>query len=398
MDACAAAGWRCVPAAERVPVRDGLGRVTAAPVRARWPAPRAACAAMDGIAIKAAPAAAVGVWQLAAAEFAWVDTGDPMPPGMDTVVERERVQFAADGNAQITGPAPPGLNVRAIGEDFPAGELLIDAGHRLRPADLAAAATAGHATLEVARRPVAAIIPTGDEIRPVGSALGPGEVTDSNSLLLSSRAGETGARPLVSDVQPDNPDAIAAEIRRAALRADVVLVIAGSSAGRSDHTAAVVGRAGGLTVRGVAVRPGHPVLLGYARPGEAHAGRGATAVPLIGIPGYPLAAAVIFELFAVPLLAALQGRQPADRLWQRAQLTCEWVSSPDVEDWVPVSLAPAPADEDSSSPVLATPGRRGAGSISRLMRAHAWWPVPIGKGKFTRGALIDVLPMPGALP
>jgi hypothetical protein len=126
MDACTAAGWRVGPAAERVPVRDGLGRVTGAPVRARWPAPRSACAAMDGIAIKAVPAA-VGVWQLATGSFAWVDTGDLMPAGMDTVVERERVQFGADGSAQITGPAPHGLNVRATGEDFPAGELLIPA-------------------------------------------------------------------------------------------------------------------------------------------------------------------------------------------------------------------------------------------------------------------------------
>jgi putative molybdopterin biosynthesis protein len=398
IDACTAAGWRGAPVTEQVPVRDGLGRVTAGPVRARWPTPRSACAAMDGIAIKAGPVAAVGVWQLAATSFTWVDTGDLMPAGMDTVVERERVQFGADGSAQITGPAPRGLNVRATGEDFPAGELLIPAGHCLRPADLAAAAAAGHATLEVARRPVAAIIPTGDEIRPVGAALGPGDVTDSNSLLLAARAGETGARARVSDVQPDDPEAIAAEILHAALAADVVLVIAGSSAGRSDHAAAVIVRAGGLAVRGVAVRPGHPVLLGHARPGRAHAGRGAMAVPVIGIPGYPLAAAVIFELFAVPLLAALQGRDPADRVWQRARLTSDWVSSVDVEDWVPVSLARAPAGEDSGCPVVATPGRRGAGSISRLMRAHAWWTIPIGKGKFTRGELIDVQPMPGAPP
>jgi putative molybdopterin biosynthesis protein len=384
--ACARAGWRGTPTAEQVPVRDALGRVTVAAVHARWPAPRSACAAMDGIAVKAA-VAAVDVWQLAASSFTWVDTGDPLPAGMDAVVERERVQLVADGSGQITGPAPPGLNVRAAGEDFPAGELLIRAGHRLRPADLAAAAAAGRTTLQVARRPVAAIIPTGDEIRPVGSALGPGDVTDSNSLLLASRAEETGARPLVSDVQPDDPDAITAEIRHAARAADIVLVIAGSSAGRSDHTAAVLARAGGLAVRGVAVRPGHPVLLGYTHPGP---------VPVIGIPGYPLAAAVIFELFAVPLLAALQGRQPPHRLWQRAQLACDWASSPDVEDWVPVSLAPAPAGEQADYPVVAMPGGRGAGSISRLMRAHAWWPIPIGQGKFARGELIDVQPMPAA--
>jgi molybdopterin molybdotransferase/putative molybdopterin biosynthesis protein len=387
IDACASAGWRGTPTAEQVPVRDALGRVTAAAVHARWPAPRSACAAIDGIAIKAAPAA-TGEWQLTATSFTWVDTGDPLPAGMDTVVERERVQFGADGSAQITGPVPRGLNVRATGEDFPAGELLIPAGHRLRPADLAAAVAAGRTTLQVAQRPLAAIISTGDEIRPAGSALGPGDVTDSNSLLLAIRAGETGARPLVSDVQPGEPDAITAEVRRAARAAGVVLVIAGSSAGRSDHTAAVVARAGGLAVRGVAVRPGHPVLLGYTHPGP---------VPVIGIPGYPLAAAVIFELFAVPLLGVLQGRPPVDRLWQRAQLACDWASPPDVEDWVPVSLAPAPAGEQADCPVVATPGRRGAGSISQLMRAHAWWPIPIGQGKFTRGEPIDVQLMPGAL-
>jgi putative molybdopterin biosynthesis protein len=374
-------------------VRDGLGRATAAAVRAHWPAPRSSCAAMDGIAIKAGPADEVGVWRLAASEFARIDTGDLIPAGMDTVVERERVQFGADGSAEITGPARRGLNVRATGEDFPAGELLIPAGHRLRPADLAAAAAAGLATLQVARRPVAAIIPTGDEIRPVGSVLGPGDVTDSNSILLASRTTETGAWPAVSQVQPDDPDAIAAEIRRAAAAADIILVIAGSSAGRGDHTAAVISRVGGLVVRGVAVRPGHPVLLGYARPDRALLRLNATAVPVIGIPGYPLAAAVIFELFAVPLLAILQGVQPAGRPWQRAQLACDWVSSRDVEDWVPVSIAPA--SQHSDSPVVATPGRRGAGSISRLMRAHGWWPIPIGQGKFTRGEHIDIHPMPG---
>jgi putative molybdopterin biosynthesis protein len=120
-----------------------------------------------------------------------------------------------------------------------------------------------------------------------------------------------------------------------------VLVIAGSSAGRSDHTAAVLTRVGGLAVRGIAVRPGRPALLGYARPGRIRADQPVPTVPVIGIPDYPLAAAVIFELFAVPLLAALQGMRAPDRAWQRIQLACDWTSSPDVEDWVPVSLPPA---------------------------------------------------------
>jgi putative molybdopterin biosynthesis protein len=104
---------------------------------------------------------------------------------------------------------------------------------------------------------------------------------------------------------------------------------------------------------------------------------------------------VTFELFAVPLLAALQGTQPADRVRQRAELASDWTSSPDVEDWVPVSLAPVPADRLSDGPVVAAPARRGAGSISQLMRAHAWWTIPVGQGKFARGEHIDVQLIPG---
>jgi putative molybdopterin biosynthesis protein len=307
------------------------------------------------------------------------------------VVERERVRLGADGTAEVTGPAPPGRHVRAEGEDFPAGRLLIPAGHRLRPADLAAAAAAGHDRLTVARPPVAAIIPTGDEVRPSGSALGPGEITDSNSVLLAARATEVGALPVVSGVQPDDPAVIAAEVRRAARAADLVLVIAGSSAGRRDHTATALRMAGGLTVCGVAVRPGHPVLLGHAS--RTQAGEAPSAVPVIGVPGYPLAAAVIFELFAVPLLATLHRGHP-ERPRRRARLACDWIGSADVEEWVPVSLAREPDRKG----LVAIPAGRGAGSLSRLLSAHAWWRVPLGAEKFLRGERIDVRPISGSLP
>ena len=404
IDACARAGWRGGPDIEQVPIWEGLGRITAGPVRARWPSPRSACAAMDGIAIRAGDLG--GGWRLPAASFTWVDTGDPMPPGTDTVVERERVELRADGSVEITGPTRRGRHVRARGEDFPAGQLLVPAGRRLGPADLAVGAAAGHAALAIARRPVVAIIPTGDEIRPVGSVLGPGEIIDSNSLMLAARASQVGAVPQVSLVQPDDPDVLAAETRLAALSADVVLVIAGSSAGRDDHTAAVLAQVGGVAVRGVAVRPGHPVLLGHVKPpGQPRSGHTeypAEVIPAIGIPGYPLAAAVIFELFAVPLLAALQGAQVSGRGRQRARLDRDWTSPAEVEEWVPVSLAqaqagtPGGAEESAKESAVATPVRRGAGSTSRLAQADAWWRIPAGRGRFTRGELIDVQPMPGA--
>ena len=280
---------------ERVAVGEALGRVTAVPVAARWPSPRSDCAAMDGIAVRAAdlaaaPAALVadalagdaetagGTVRLAAGMFEWIDTGDPMPPGADTVVVRERLLPQADGSLLIApaagagtgrghrkGHPARGRNVRTAGEDFAAEETLVPAGRRLRPGDLAAVAAGGHVTVTVARRPVVAIIPTGDEIRPVGAVPRWGDIIDTNSLMLSARCRQLGAVPVVSAVVPDDPDALAAELRRAAAQADLVLVIAGSSRGRGDHAPAVLAQVGGVAVAGVAVRPGHPALLGHAK-------------------------------------------------------------------------------------------------------------------------------------
>lgn len=393
--ACSQAGWHGSPVPERVPVGDGLGRVTAAEVRARWASPRFSCAAMDGIAISAphgeygTGGSPGGRWLLPAAGFTWVDTGDPMPAGTDTVVERERVEIRADGSALITGPAASGGNVRVRGEDFPAGAKLVPAGRRLRPGDLAVATAAGHATLQVARLPSVVIIPTGDEIRPAGAPLRPGDVADSNSVMLAARAVQAGAGPVTASVQPDDADEIVAEVRRVASAADLVLILAGSSAGRDDHTAAVLEQVGGVTARGVAVRPGHPVLLGHAKADAAG------VVPVIGVPGYPLAAAVIFELFALPLLTALQGNVTTNRTPRRALLGCDWTSATDVEEWVPVALSPSPRPDGPA--FTATPGAgHGAGAVSRISRADAWWRIPIGQGRFTSGDVVEIRPMDGA--
>ena len=219
--------------------------------------------------------------------------------------------------------------------------------------------------------------------------------------MLAARCRQLSAVPLLSEIQPDDPDALAAEIRRCAPVADLVLVIAGSSRGRGDHAAAVLAQVGGIAVTGVAIRPGHPALLGHAKhPG--HTARSAAIgqagiAPVIGLPGYPLATTVIFELFAVPLLAVLQGVRPAVSPAVLATLDRDWSSPSGVEDWVLVTLAPAAAD----SPILgglpvATPGRRGAGSISQLARADAWWPIPADQTAFTAGTPVEVLPLSDA--
>ncbi len=435
LDSLKRAGWGVEPATEQVPTADALGRVSAAPIVARWPSPRSDCSAMDGIAVRAARltadrnAAGTAV-RLPAGTFEWIDTGDPMPGDADTVVLREWLLPQEDGSLIIVpggltaeaadataatsaavgaaaadpagGPIAvrSGRNVRRMGEDFAAGELLCPAGRRLRPGDLAAAAAGGHGSVLVAQRPVVAIIPTGDEIRPLGSTARPGEILDTNSLMIAARCRQLSAVPTVSAIQPDDPDALAAEIRRCALDADLVLIIAGSSRGRGDHAAAVLAQVGGVAVTGVAVRPGHPALLGHAKqPGHrarsAPAGRAGIA-PVIGLPGYPLATTVIFELFAAPLLAAAQGVSQSTTPALVAALDRDWSSPPGIEDWVLVTLAPAAESAARGTLPVATPARRGAGSISQLARADAWWPVPADRTAFAAGEVIELRAIPDA--
>ena len=180
-EACAAAG--CPPRVEAVLLRveEAVGRVTAESVWAMRSSPAFDSAAMDGIAVRAAETVgAAETTPVLLDDFAVVDTGDPLPTGYDAVVMREHVHHTPDGWAELRAAVPPYQHVRSIGEDISATELLLPEGHRLRPVDIAACAAAGIVELLVRRKPRVVIIPTGDEIRPVGTELAPGEIADTN--------------------------------------------------------------------------------------------------------------------------------------------------------------------------------------------------------------------------
>jgi putative molybdopterin biosynthesis protein len=350
-------------ATERVGLADALGRVTAEPVWATRSSPSFDASAMDGIAVRAADTVGAGDTSpvlIAAGAYVIVDTGDPLPEGFDAVVMREQVHYAGEA-AELRAAVPPYQHVRSIGEDVATAELLLPEGHRLRPVDLAAAGAAGATELVVRRRPMVAVLPTGDEIRPIGTPTGPGEILDTNSLMLAGQAREVGCDAVVLPIEPDDPAGITAALRRAAARADLVILIAGSSAGRDDHTASVIEAAGTLAVHGVAVRPGHPVVLGAV-----------DATPVLGCPGYPVSAALTFEIFAAPLLARLEGASLRERPRARARLARKLASSMGMDDWVRVRLGRV------GGSLVATPLPRGAGVLTSLVRADGLLVVPAG--------------------
>jgi putative molybdopterin biosynthesis protein len=358
-----------------VALDEAVGRVTAEPIWASRSSPPFDAAAMDGIALRAADtrgASETTPLLLAPDEFAVVDTGDPLPEAYDAVVMREHVHYV-DGQAELRAAVAPYQHVRSIGEDISATELLLPAGHRLRAVDVAAAAAAGATEIVVRRAPVVAILPTGDEMRPAGSELAPGELLDTNSLMLAAQARAVGCEAVTLAIEPDDQGRIAAAIRGAIGRCDLMIVIAGSSAGRDDYTAQLVAELGTLAVHGVAVRPGHPVVLGAI-----------DATPVIGAPGYPVSASLTFDIFAAPLLADLEGVIAIPRPQTRARLARKVVSVIGSDDWVRVRLGRV------GGGLVASPLPRGAGVLTSLVRADGLLVIPTEVEGHHAGEEVDI--------
>jgi putative molybdopterin biosynthesis protein len=357
-------------APETIELALAVGRMTAGPVVARSSSPPFDAAAMDGIAVAAIATRDAPV-TLATDAFRPIDTGGVLPVGTNAVVKHEDISFA-DG-ATVEREVVPYANVRQVGEDVAVGDLLLRPSHDLRPVDLAVAASAGEATISVRRRPVVTILPSGDELVPLGFELGPGEIFETNSLMLGAMVEQAGGVARKAPIVPDDPNLLAEALGEAAARADLVLLLSGSAKGTADHTVAVIERLGKVVVQGVAVRPGHPVILGVV---------GTT--PVIGVPGYPVSAALAFELFAAPLLATLGGWHPTDRPRVRATARAEILSTPRSDEWVRVRIGRI------AGGLVVLPLRRGAGVLTSLSRADGLVCVPSGSSSVAEGDEVEV--------
>ena len=360
--ALADAGFGPLPA-EPVPVQEALGRVTAEPVWARISAPHYYAAAMDGIAVRAqetAGATETGPKRLTVGEQAvWVDTGDAMPAGFDAVVMVEHVQEVSGDAVEIHAPVAPWQHVRPLGEDVVATELLLPQGHALRPFDLGAVAAAGVTDVPVRRRPRVAVIPTGTELVEPGQPVAPGRIIEFNSLVLAGQISQWGGEPHRLGIARDDEATIKAAVARAVAAHDLVLVNAGSSAGAGDFTAAVIGELGHVVVHGVAIRPGHPVILGVVE-----------GKPVLGVPGYPVSAALTLELFVRPLLARMLATAEVRPPVVRAEMTRKVLSPLGEDEFLRVTLGRV------GERLVATPLHRGAGVITSLVRADGLVRIP----------------------
>ncbi len=365
---------------EEVPLDQALHRITAEPVWAKQSSPLDHVAAMDGYAVRSAETAGASdrrpITLLLGEQGAPVDTGDVIPQWADAVVPLEEVEAAGE-TIRLRTPYPPWHHVRAIGEDIVATELVLPSGHRIRPADLGAIAGSGYAAISVRRKPKVVVIPSGTELVPPGKPLKPGQIVEYNSLVLAAQIEAWGGAASRGPIVPDDPAAIERALL-AAEDADLILLNAGSSAGSEDYTAQVVARCGEVLVHGIAVRPGHPVLLGIV---DGSSGR---RIPMIGVPGYPVSAALTGEIFVRPLLERWLGIPQSVPETVEAVLTRKIRSHAGDEEYLRVALGRV------GEQVVAVPLSRGAGAISSLVHADGLLRIPPGVQGYVAGEKLQV--------
>jgi putative molybdopterin biosynthesis protein len=369
---------------EDAPLDAALGRVTARPVWAALSSPGYHASAMDGYAVRSADT--LGATETApvrlklgpGGQAQYVDTGDPLPSWADAVIMIEQVQLIGDEATggrviEIQASIASWTSVRPMGEDMVATELVLPANHILTPVDLGAIAGCGNARVNVRRKPRVAIIPTGTELVTVEqvnqNGLKSGDIIEYNSLVLAAEVRGWGGEPTRYPIVSDDYERIKATVREAAATHDLVLINAGSSAGSEDFTARVVEELGKLLVHGVAVRPGHPVILGVVKRGAESVERD-DAIPVIGVPGYPVSCALTGEIFVEPILSHWLGLPSREKTKVEATITRKLLSPMGEDEWVRVTVGRV------GERIVAAPLSRGAGVITSLVRADGIVRIP----------------------
>ncbi|NMC27335.1 MAG: molybdopterin biosynthesis protein, partial [Syntrophomonadaceae bacterium] len=368
-------GWFRLEA-EVINVADALGRWAAEPVLAKRSSPHYLASAMDGIAVKAAAtfaATETNPVTLPMAEVLVVDTGDYVPPEYDAVIMIEDVNTSGD-QVTLIKPAVPWQHIRSIGEDLVEQDMIVPSHTRIGPFEMASFKTSSVHELRVIRKPIVAIIPTGTELVENGyDDMPPGEIVESNSLMLAGLVQEWGGEPRRQPIVVDDRFLIRQAVIEAEKESDLIIVCSGSSAGREDYTAAIISELGRLIVHGLATRPGKPAILGIIN-----------NKPVIGVPGYPVSAALIFSLFAKPLIFARLGQEvPADEQLECA-ISRKFPSHAGVDEFVHVNAAQV------GNRFIAYPLSRGAGMSSILVKSDGQLCIPRGSEGLEAGAPCQV--------
>ena len=383
-----------IPGCERVALRDALGRVLAREVRSPLPVPGHANAAMDGYALRGAdlPSAGTRELEVLGAAFAGrpfegvvgtgqcvrIMTGAVVPEGADTVIMQERVE-RGQGTIRIA-PGRAGDNVRPAGEDLAPGQVALEAGRRLTPADLGLVASLGIGEISVHRRLRVAFFSTGDELRSIGEPLVPGAVYDSNRYTLYGVLHRLGAEAIDMGVVPDVPDAVKSAFEEAGGCADVLITSGGASVGEADLILDTLGAVGRVAFWNVATKPGRPIAFG--RVGGA---------VFFGLPGNPVSVMATYYQFVQPALRRMAGESTWRPLLVQARCTKPLKKKPGRVEYQRGVL-----DRDAQGALLVRPtGPQGSAILRSMSEADCFIVLPHDWGRVEPGTLVDVQPFFG---
>lgn len=392
------------PQTEVIDACEALGRRTAGPVFARCCSPLFNAAAMDGIAVRAADTKGADESRpkrlKLGVDYKIVDTGDPIKAPFDAVIMAEEVVEIDEERVEIRASVPGWNNVRPIGEDIAAGEMILQTGHLIRPVDIGVLLASGNLQVEVYQKPRVGILPTGTEIISPSALPKEGDIIDSNSGMFAAMVEEAGGVPERLDIVEDDYEKIKETVLHQLETQDMVLINAGSSAGTEDYTVHVLREIGQVVIHGVAMKPGKPVILAIAG-----------GKPVIGLPGYPVSAWLAFENFVTPVLQALGGDKTAAAASTASNATAaaagarasgkgaasaistrtvqavisrRIVSSLKHREYVRVKVGKV------GEKLVAAPLARGAGAAMSLVRADGFCVIPQNSEGFEAGEIVEV--------
>jgi len=392
---------------EERPLLEALGQVTTEDVRAGFDIPPLDNTAMDGYAVRAAdtdgasessPVELRVIGELAAGYLfdgevvpgtvVRIMTGAPLPAGADSIVPFEETDETGRGvpskvghtesRVRIFKAARPGNNIRRAGEDVRGGDVVVPAGTLLRPAHIGVLASLGHPTVRVTRRPLVAILSTGDEVLEPGQPRGPGQIYDSNASSIAAMVLRNGGIPLRLGIARDTVEDLTAKVREA-MQADMLVTTAGVSRGDFDVVKEVLAREGRIDFWTVNMRPGKPLAFGVFE-------NGGKRVPHIGLPGNPVSSMVTFELFGRPALQTMLGRPVRERPIVRA-ITRDRIRMSDERRFFARCLV----TREGEGYLASLSGSQGSGVLTSMARGNGLAVIPEGSPDVQPGSEVEVL-------
>ncbi|MCH2524760.1 MAG: molybdopterin molybdotransferase MoeA [Dehalococcoidia bacterium] len=381
-------------ASETVKTNLAIGRVTAGPIYSSDNLPTFPRSTMDGYAVIASdtygstesiptyinligeiPMGQPSDLILTRGNIAKVHTGSMLPEGSDAVVMVENTQIVDAQTIEIVRPVAPGENILQVGDDIAKGQIILPEGHLMRAQDIGGLMGLGITELNVYGRPKVVIISTGDELIPPNKDLTPGKIRDINTYSLAALTLQSGAIPLTTPIIGDSFEELLDTARKSILEADMLVISAGSSVSTRDLTSAVISNLGdpGILVHGISIKPGKPTILASIE-----------GKPVVGLPGNPVSALVIFDIFCIPSIYMLSGcSTPPDKPNVDARITHNLASIPGREDYIPVKL------RTEGEILLADPIFGESNLITTVMKADGLIKIPLDKSGIYQGEIVN---------